>query len=64
MRKAIKLLKKYGFSYTKTVKHGTRYYNEAGQYVQVGSSPRTESYLNAVRQAIGHHLDVPKASVV
>lgn len=63
MRKVIKLLKKYGFCRIKEVKHGKRFYNSEGQYVQIASSPRTGSYENAVKQAIGHHLGVPKSTI-
>ena len=42
IRKASKLLKSAGYTKSKVVKHGFRFYNALGQFVQVGSSPRTE----------------------
>ena len=61
-RKAIKLLSAYGYSEVRQVKHGARYYN-GNVFIQVASSPRTEAFLNDIKQNIARHLGVSKSTI-
>ena len=64
IRKGIKLLNSYGYDVeVKQVKHGSRHYNKFGQFIQIASSPRTEAFINDIRQNIARHLGVSKATI-
>ncbi len=63
IRKAVKLLEAHGYTVVKRVKHGTRHYHANGNFVQIGSTPRTEAFLNDVKQHIARHLGIKKSTL-